>query len=165
MYIHAMARKIVFVFASIILSLFSYTQVNNTFNLMPVPAELKVNNNRVGIDKRFRISVTGNADKRIYAEASRFIRRLSNKTGIFLDKQEYVTPGDDNNVSAALLVKIHRPGKLRLGEDETYSIETGANQIVVTANTDLGGIHALETLLQLVSNDEKEYYPRGIHSG
>lgn len=162
MYIHAMARKIVFVFASIILSLFSYTQVNNTFNLMPVPAELKVNNNRVGIDKRFRISVTGNADKRIYAEASRFIRRLSNKTGIFLDKQEYVTPGDDNNVSAALLVKIHRPGKLRLGEDETYSIETGANQIVVTANTDLGGIHALETLLQLVSNDEKEYYFLGV---
>jgi hexosaminidase len=162
MYIHAMARKIVFVFASIILSLFSYTQVNNTFNLMPVPAELKVNNSRVGIDKRFRISVTGNADKRIYAEASRFIRRLSNKTGIFLDKQEYVTPGDDNNVSAALLVKIHRPGKLRLGEDETYSIETGANQIVVTANTDLGGIHALETLLQLVSNDEKEYYFPGV---
>src|SRR5271154_6806383 len=142
-----MARKILLLFASIILSLLSYAQINNTFNLMPVPAELKVNNNRVSIDQRFCISLNGNADKRIYAEASRFIRRLSNKTGIFLDKQGYVAPRDSNNISAALLIKIHRPGKLKLGEDESYSIETNTNQVVVTATTDLGGIHALETLL------------------
>jgi hexosaminidase len=157
-----MARKILLAFASIILSLISYAQVNNTFNLMPVPPELKVNNNRVGIDQRFRISVNGNANKRIYAEASRFIRRLSNKTGFFLDKQGYVTPQDSNNISAALLIKIHRPGKLKLGEDESYSIETNTNQVVVTATTDLGGIHALETLLQLVSNDEYGYYFPGV---
>jgi hexosaminidase len=157
-----MARKILLLFASIILSLPSYAQINNTFNLMPVPAELKVNNNRVGIDQRFRISVNGNADKRIYAEASRFIRRLSNKTGIFLDKQGFVTPQDSSNISATLLIKIHRPGKLKLGEDESYSIETNTNQIVITAATDLGAIHALETLSQLVSNDDNGYYFPGI---
>ena len=129
---------------------------------MPAPAELKVNNNRVCIDQLFRISINGNADKRIYAEASRFIRRLSNKTGIFLDKQRYVTAQDSNNISAVLLIKIHRPGKLKLGEDESYSIETNTNQIVVTSTTDLGAIHALETLLQLVSSDEKGYYFPGL---
>jgi len=157
-----MAQKILLLFVSIILSLLSYAQINNTFDLIPAPAELKVNNNRVAIDQRFSISVNGNADKRIYAEASRFIRRLSSKTGIFLDNQHYVTPQDRNNISSTLLIKIHRPGKLKLGEDESYSIETGTNQIVVTSTTDLGAIHALETLLQLVSNDEKGYYFPGL---
>lgn len=140
----------------------SFAQVNNTFNLMPVPAELKVNNNRIGIDQRFRISVKGNPDKRIYAEASRFIRRLSNQTGVFLDKQGFVTPQDSVNTSAALSIHVYRPGKLKLGEDESYTIESNANQILVTATTDLGAIHAMETLLQLVSADTYGYYFPGV---
>ncbi len=156
-----MARKIVLVFASIILSLLSFAQINNTFNLMPLPEVLKVNANKIKITKQFRLTIIGIAHPRIYAEASRFIGRLSNKTGIFLDKQEYVTPQDSNR-SAQLLIKILRPGKLKLGEDESYSIETGLNQVVVTANTDIGAIHALETLLQLVSNDEVGYYFPGV---
>jgi hexosaminidase len=156
-----MARKILLVFASIILCLLSFAQVNNTGNLMPLPAVLEVNANKIKITKQFRVAIIGITHPRIYAEASRFIRRLSNKTGIFLDKQEYMTPKDSNR-SAQLLIKILRPGKLKLGEDEGYSIETGINQVVVTANTDLGAVHALETLLQLVSNDEVGYYFPGV---
>lgn len=139
----------------------SFAQVNNTFNLMPAPAELKVNSNRIGIDQRFRVSVNGNPDKRIYAEARRFIRRLSNQTGIFLDKIGYLTPKDSNQ-SATLFIHILRPGKLMLGEDESYSIETKAEQVLVSANTDIGAIRALETLLQLISNDETGYYFPGV---
>ncbi len=114
------------------------------------------------IDQRFRISVIGNANERIYAGASRFIRCLSNKTGIFLDKQGYVTRKDSNNIRATLLIKIHRPGKLKLGEDESYSLKTNAAQVLVEAETDLGAIHALETLLQLVSNEANQYYFPGV---
>lgn len=137
-------------------------QENNTFNLMPVPASLKINSGKVLIDQRFRISVIGNANERIYAGASRFIRCLSNKTGIFLDKQGYVTRKDSNNIRATLLIKIHRPGKLKLGEDESYSLKTNAAQVLVEAETDLGAIHALETLLQLVSNEANQYYFPGV---
>jgi len=140
----------------------SFAQVNNTFNLMPAPAELKANNNRIGIDQRFRVSVNGNPDKRIYAEASRFIRRLSNQTGIFLDKQGFVTQQDSGNTSATLVIHVHRQGKLKLGEDESYSIETNANQVLVEATTDIGAIHALETILQLISTDANGYYIPGV---
>src|ERR1700730_9699457 len=102
-----MARRIVLVFASIILSLLSFAQINNTFNLMPLPAVLKVNANKIKITKQFGLAIIGITHPRIYAEASRFIRRLSNKTGIFLDKQEYMTPGDSNR-SAQILIKILR---------------------------------------------------------
>jgi len=157
-----MAQKILLALAFILVCLGSLAQVNNTFNLMPIPAEVKVNDNHIGIDQRFRISVNGNSNKRIYAEASRFIRRLSNKTGIFLDKQGYVTPQDSNNISATLLIHVRRPGKLKLGEDENYAIETNTTQVVITTATDLGAIHALETLLQLVSTDTNGYYFPGV---
>jgi len=156
-----MAQKGVLIFLAIMLILNCCGQVNNTFNLMPVPAGLKANTNRVRITNQFRLSIIGPADSRIYADASRFVRRLSNKTGIFLDKQGYIIR-KDTNISAQLLVRVERPGRLRLGEDESYSIETGASQVVVTATTDLGAIHALETLLQLVSTDADGYYFPGV---
>jgi hexosaminidase len=141
----------------VIFSLLGYGQVNNTYNLMPAPLVIQPATGRIAIDHRFRVAISGKADLRIYAEASRFVRRLSNKTGIFLDKQEFVTPQQDKS-TAALLVTIQRNGLLKLGEDESYSIETSGRQLLVTAVTDLGAIHALETLLQLVSTDAAGYY-------
>ncbi|MDN3659421.1 family 20 glycosylhydrolase [Ferruginibacter paludis] len=143
---------------AVIFSLLCYGQVNNTYNLMPAPFAMQaVTTGRIAIDKQFRVAISGSASDRIYAEASRFIRRLSNKTGIFLDKQEFVTRQQDKS-TATLLVTIQRNGLLKLGEDESYAIETSGRQVLVTAVTDLGAIHALETLIQLVSTDAAGYY-------
>ncbi|MDR3714120.1 MAG: family 20 glycosylhydrolase [Puia sp.] len=142
-------------------SLVSFQQVNSTYNLMPVPRELKSHGGRCAIDERFRISVSGNPDPRLYAEASRFVRRMGEKTGIFLDKQGYVT-ADDRNPAATVAITVKRPGKLELNENESYSIEINDRQALVIAETDLGAIHALETLMQLVSNDEQGYYFPGL---
>ncbi|HZK65152.1 MAG TPA: family 20 glycosylhydrolase [Puia sp.] len=141
--------------------LFSGAQINSTYNLMPVPRDLKTSGERLDITQNFRVSVSGHPDPRLYAEASRFIRRLGEKTGIFLDKQGYVTPLD-NKLSAAFLIHVERPGKLELNEDESYSLEVRDKQVVLTAPTDLGAIHGLETLLQLVSTDERGYYFPGV---
>jgi hexosaminidase len=157
-----MIHKGALVLLAIMLILNCCAQVNNTFNLMPVPAELKVNTNRVRITNQFRLSIIGPADSRIYAEASRFVRRLSNKTGIFLDKQGYITR-KDTNISSQLLVQIHLQGRLKFGEDESYSIQTATGQVIVTAATDLGAIHGLETLIQLVSTDTDGYYFPGVY--
>jgi hexosaminidase len=142
-------------------SLVSFQQVNSTYNLMPVPRELKSNGTHCPITGKFRISVNGNPDPRLYAEASRFIRRMGEKTGFFLDKQGYVTP-EDRDPAAAVLVTVTRPGKLQLYENESYTIEINDRQALVTAETDLGAIHALETLMQLVSVDGQGYYFPGV---
>lgn len=156
-----MSQKAVLIFLSIILSLCSDAQINNTFNLMPVPVALNTNVNRVGIGRQFSISVVGKTNPRIYSAASKFVRRLSNKTGIFLDRLGYISP-KDSLPSATILIHIQRPGQLKLGEDESYTLETDANQVVISAGTDLGAIHALETLLQLVSVDMQGYYIPGV---
>jgi hexosaminidase len=136
-------------------------QVNNSDNLMPAPSSIVKNGERFRINEQFRISITGNPDQRLYAEASRFIRRVGEKTGFFLDKQGYVTPAD-SSVKAPVLLRVKRPGKLMLNENESYILEINAQQAVVTAETDLGAIHALETLMQLISADEKGYYYPGL---
>jgi hypothetical protein len=60
----------------VIFSLLGYGQVNNTYNLMPAPLVIQPATGRIAIDHRFRVAISGKADLRIYAEASRFVRRL-----------------------------------------------------------------------------------------
>ncbi|MEP7143641.1 MAG: family 20 glycosylhydrolase [Ferruginibacter sp.] len=143
---------------AVIFSFLCHSQVNSTYNLMPVPLVVQpATTGRIAVDQQFRVAIAGTANERIYAEASRFVRRLSNKTGIFLDKQEFVTQQQDK-ATATLLITVHRNALLKLGENESYEIETGGGRVTVSAVTDLGAIHALETLLQLVSTDADGYY-------
>lgn len=153
--------KILVVIIPLLCFLSSYTQVNSMNHLMPVPLKVEANADRFAIDNNFRVSVTGNPDKRIYAEASRFIRRLGERTGIFYDRQGFVT-AKDNNIRSPLLLKIKRQAHLILEEKEGYAISIKEKQVIVESETDLGAVHALETLMQLVSTDDKGYYFPGI---
>ena len=56
---------------------------DNTFNLMPVPQQVKTNESKLRLDKLFTIAVRGNPGERVYKEASRALRRLDNRTGFF----------------------------------------------------------------------------------
>ena len=51
-----------------------------------------------------------------------------------------------------------RSGKIELYEDESYLLEIKSNKITINATTDLGALHALETLLQLLQNNSNSYY-------
>ncbi len=156
-----MAQKFILICCALLAGLLARTQENNSLNLMPVPVLLTAHPGRVDIGEGFRVSVRGKPDRRIFAEASRFVRRLSERTGIFLDHQGFVSPSD-SSPSAALLIQIRRPGSLKLGEDESYSLESGGGQVILSAVTDIGAIRGLETLLQLVSADEKGYFFPGL---
>ncbi len=156
-----MIRKSILFFGLIMLVVTGFAQVNNTYSLMPVPSKLEANANKCRINEGTRVAIKGHPDARLYAEASRFVRRLSSKTGIFLDKQGFVS-ASDSNMHASVLIKVQRKGNLKLDEDESYSLVTNDNQTVITATTDIGAIRGLETLLQLVSNDENGYYFPGV---
>lgn len=136
-------------------------QVVGTQALMPLPQEITAGAGPFRIDDSFHLAVRGNAGDRLYAEASRFIRRLSQRTGYFLDHQGYVTR-QDNDPAAPLLLEVDRPGELKLNEDESYRISVGPRQVKVHAATGLGAIHALETLMQLINADEQGYYFPGL---
>jgi len=59
-------------------------------------------------------------------------------------------------------VRVNRIGTLELGEDESYRLEISADGILLEAETDLGAMHGLETLLQLLDSDNKGYFLTGV---
>ncbi len=138
------------------LSLNIYPQDIHELNLMPYPKEISFKVGELRIDRDFAIEVKGAPGIKVYQAATRFLRRLDEKTGTFF-KQGYVTP-DSTPSESNVIIKVGKPGKIKLGEDESYKLTVTVNNILIDAPTDLGAIHSLQTLLQLVSTDTNGYY-------
>ena len=65
-----------------------------------------------------------------------------------------------NGTAATLSIECAAAGSAypKLGEDESYSLEVGAQHATLKANTVLGAIRGLETILQLVSANQGGYF-------
>ncbi|MTI38784.1 beta-N-acetylhexosaminidase [Fulvivirga lutimaris] len=125
---------------------------------MPMPANIKAGNGKLLIDKNFSISLEGRYDERLTKEASRFLRRLDQKSGRFFI-QHKVTGETEN---AELVISVSQPGEIKLHEDESYSITVSPTKIDLKAKTDLGAIRGLETLLQSIEVEEGNYYFKSL---
>lgn len=125
-------------------------------NLMPVPQEVSLADGNYTLIKDFHISLSGKPNERLLQASTRFLRRLSNRTGLFLS-EGYVTSKNFGE-GGSLHIHVNRPGEVRLHEDESYQLEVTANGIRVEAETDLGAMHALETILQLIEPGATAYH-------
>lgn len=123
--------------------------------LMPYPANLELKEGRFRLKEDFRIVTDGKAHPRLFGYASRFLRRLDGRTGLFFE-QEFVLP--DAASEADLIIKTQRAGDVKFGEDESYTLEVQKDRIILTAENDIGALRGLETLLQLLDSDEEGYY-------
>ncbi len=131
-------------------------QKNQLPPLMPIPAEINPGDGICRIDSSFAISVRGAPTERLYKAASRALRRLTGRTGLFV-AQPYVTE-QDNNPDAAMEIRMNRPGNVALYEDESYQLVIQPDKILLTAETDIGALRGLETFLQLLSADKSGYF-------
>ena len=145
---------ILFVFATFTLSFCEETM--NTLNLMPVPAEMKMGDGKFKLEQSFAVAVQGQPSDRLCRAATRMLRRLDGRTGLFFS-QDFIRP-DTNPADAALTITCNRQGKLVVGEDESYRLTITGQKIELTAETDIGALRGLETLLQLLDADEDGYF-------
>ncbi|MES2240317.1 MAG: family 20 glycosylhydrolase [Bacteroidota bacterium] len=125
-------------------------------DLMPWPQKVEVTSGIFLLNKDFKINCTGNPDLRILKGATRFLRRLDERTGFFFN-QGFVTKLNEFP-EAELQINCVRKGKIALNEEESYQLSVTSNKILINATTDLGALHALETLLQLLQNNGTEFY-------
>ena len=125
-------------------------------NLMPWPQNINLSEGTFALSKNFKINITGNPNPRIFIGATNFIRRLDGRAGLFLE-QAFVTRTNEYPV-AELQINCVRNGKIEINEDETYQLAVTTTKIVINATTDLGALHGLETLLQLLQNSSTSYY-------
>ena len=125
-------------------------------SLMPWPQNVVLNDGTFTLNKNFKVNITGNPNPRIFGGVTRFLRRLDNRTGVFFE-QGFITKLNEVP-SAELQINCTKNGKIGLYEDESYHLDIKQNQITINATSDLGALHALETLLQLLENNNTSFY-------
>jgi hexosaminidase len=125
-------------------------------SLMPWPQTINLKDGSFVLTKNFKVNITGNPNSRIFIGATQFLRRLDGRTGLFLEQP--ILTKINEVPEAQLQINIIRHGEIKLNEDESYQLTVEPNKIVIDATTDLGALHGLETLLQLLQNTSTSYY-------
>ena len=148
----------------IMLSLFNYyyfysqSSLIEKYNLMPWPQEINENSASFNIDEQLTIHISGeDAKQRVHNNAVQFLRRLANRTGIFIDAGFPI-----ENKNASININFDAVSTLTTESDESYSLDIKKSRISINAKTDVGALRGLETLLQLVHFNKSNYYFEGV---
>ncbi|WP_035478906.1 beta-N-acetylhexosaminidase [Gelidibacter mesophilus] len=135
----------------------SQSKVSETFNLMPWPKDIKENYGKFVIDSDISISIHPETNGRVHNAAINFLRRLTTRTGVFLNEGFPVS-----NKKGSIQINFQNVSQLSIETDESYTLEIKDADISITAKTDVGAIRGLETLLQLTQNTSNDYFFPGV---
>ncbi len=154
-----MKKGLIFIVLFVVFVQESYSQnaLNETHNLMPWPKHIEVDNSKYLIDSNLTISINENNPGRVSRAAVNFLRRLSNRTGVFFN-----TGFSLNNEPASIEISFDKISSLSIEEDESYTLEIRNKKISIKAKTDVGALYGLQTLLQSVTYDQEGYYFPGL---
>ncbi len=132
-------------------------QAQDKLNLMPWPAEVNELTARFRIEESFSVAIKGPDNKDLAQYASRFISRLSGRTGIFFADYQPV-----NNLSSkGMNISFRQESILSVGTDESYVLTISESNINLVAKSQIGAMRGLETILQLLNADDQGYYFTG----
>lgn len=126
--------------------------------LMPLAESVIEKQGYFTIDQNTQITIGGLNSQRLINYTDKTLRRISQKTGIFIS-QDYL---NKNNLPANATIEIHinRIAENKFGEDDSYKLVVNPDKITISSETDYGAFNALETLYQLVEvRDDKYVFP------
>jgi hexosaminidase len=120
--------------------------------LMPQPAELSVNVGELALDSTFAVETPKVSDARLNEAIARAVRRIEMNARL-RHAGKGVTP------TTKLIVKVDRAGDAvqSIDEDESYSVSVTPSAAEIDAATDVGAMHGLETLVQLIQPASNGY--------
>ncbi|HZX69180.1 MAG TPA: family 20 glycosylhydrolase, partial [Rhodanobacter sp.] len=126
-------------------------QSEPNLDLMPWPAHIHVETGSYPLDRNFSISVIGHPSQRLYDGATRLLRHLEDRTGFSFD--QHAVTQDNRDPHAALVIRVGRPGQVKPGEDESYTLRVRSDGAVLTATDGIGALRGMQTFRQLVQAD------------
>ncbi len=128
-------------------------------SLMPIPEKYELSGIKFRMTEKFTISLGNPVSERIKKGATRFLRRLSKRTTLFFP-QDYITEKSKSD-TAYMVIRCGRKGNLMPNEDESYNLLITKKIILLEAETDIGILRGLETVLQLLDADKDGYFIYG----
>ncbi len=115
-------------------------------NLMPLPAELKLGKGAFVLNETLSHQFSGESGPRLERAVDRFYAKLSGRIGMAF--------GGTHEAKLILHCQEYTLGYPSLDDDESYSIQVNGNGIEVEAASSTGIYYALESLLQLIRQNE-----------
>lgn len=125
--------------------------------LMPWPKDVTQKPGKFIIDSSITISINAKNKGRIHFAAVNFLRRLTTRTGVFLNEGFPIV-----DQQGSIHVNFEKVVTLDINTDESYVLDVADASITITAKTDVGAMRGLETLLQLIQHNETDYFFPGV---
>jgi hexosaminidase len=135
-----------------ICTVYATAQIKFQNNLMPQPAEMSAGSGALALNSTFTVETPGVSDARLADAIDRAVRRIEARAGL-----RHAGLGVAG--ATRLVVKVdHTAAPVQsFEEDESYSLSVTASGAEIDAANDLGAMHGLETLIQLVQPDGAGY--------
>lgn len=121
-------------------------------HLMPLPRSVEFGSGQLVLNDRFRAGFDGPHDARLDAALDRILDRLDRQCGGMRRAQATAAP----DAPMVLTLKVAGPGGAVQGldEDESYHLTVTPDSVLLSAATDVGAMHGMETFLQLISTED-----------
>ncbi len=123
-------------------------------NLMPQPSSMTQSSDYLALTSNFSAAAPSFKDERLDQAIARALRQMEMATGLPLVKQVAAAGS-----TAQLTVTVAGPDApiQTLDEDESYSLTVTSSGVTIDAASVVGAMHGLQTMLQLIQPNGKEY--------
>lgn len=130
------------------------SQASFVNTLMPQPAKLTAGQGDFAVNSSFTVAAPQFRDERLDAGIQRMLHRLEYQTSVPIAKDIKKDPA-----GASLVIDVKGAGEAiqSVDEDESYSLNVTASGAKLEANTVVGALRGMETLLQLVQSDHSSF--------
>lgn len=122
--------------------------------LMPQPSSLTVQSGAFPLNGALTVCFTGVHDKMLDDAVVRALGQFEEETGMAMSGAPACGPAQ-----AQLQIDVQHPAEAvqSIAEDDSYSLVVGKDRVLLQAPNDLGALHGLQTLLQLVQEQAGGY--------
>jgi hexosaminidase len=122
-------------------------------HLMPQPQQVSLESGSLALDSTFVVDVPGKTSVRLTAAIDRAVRRIEMESGL-----RHAGPGVAAKTRLVVRAEHPAPSIQALDDDESYYLHVTAAGVEIDAATELGAMHGLETLIQLVQPGSNGYF-------
>jgi hexosaminidase len=133
-------------------SVSALAQVEFTNRLMPQPAKMSVGTGSLALDSTFAVMTPGASDARLGDSIQRTVRRIEMAAGL-----NHAGNGVPGSTKLSVTVDHASDAIQSIDEDESYTLTVTPAGAEIHAATDVGAMHGLETLVQLVQPAGTKY--------